>query len=95
MVTKGAPTALSLREFPDELPCYLHASEATPGASTMALAERMEQYRSGYDPPPKINTIFLIKSWLQWYKLYLPECFIEINVRAESNASASGWMKDG
>lgn len=46
MVTKGAPTALSLREFPDELLCYLHASEATPGASTMALVERMEQYRS-------------------------------------------------
>lgn len=36
MVTKGAPTALSLREFPDELYCYLHASEATPAASAMA-----------------------------------------------------------
>lgn len=45
MVTKGAPTALSLREFPDELLCYLHASEAMLGAS-MALTERMEQYRS-------------------------------------------------
>lgn len=53
MVTKGAPPALSLREFPDELPRYLHASEATPGASAMALPERMERYRSVTRPASK------------------------------------------
>lgn len=73
MVTKGAPTALSLREFPDELYCYLHASEATPAASTMAARRTDGTVSIGYDPPPKINTIFLIKSRLRWYKLIFAE----------------------
>lgn len=59
--------------------------------------ERMERYRSVTSPPPKINTIFLIKSWLEWRELYLPWCFIEINVWGpESNASArERWMNEG